>query len=117
MLVGPSRSSIVFAHPQAGNFDDIHLAVGIVGRAVASGLIVRARAFDRAVVLRHVEVYRPRTQCLGDLTKRFDQNAAIRPVIVCGKDSALGRVVAQRIEHGVRHVGLKAKRPGASDLF
>ena len=90
------------------------LPLGSFGRAMAAGLVVRARAFDRAVVLRDVEINRPRTQCIGDLPQRVDQNAAIRPVdSPAGSRPALGRVVAQRIEHGVRHVRLKAKRLGA----
>ena len=48
--------------PVAGVLDDVELAVGIVGQAVASGLVVRAGALHGRVVLRDVEVDRPRPQ-------------------------------------------------------
>ena len=52
--------AVLVAQPEAGVLDDVELAVGIVGLAVAAGLVVRARPLDRRVVLRDVEVDRPR---------------------------------------------------------
>ncbi len=50
------------AQPVAGVAGDVELAAWIGGEAVAAGLLVIAGAEDGAVVLRDVEVDRPRTQ-------------------------------------------------------
>src|SRR5690348_7923386 len=63
VLEGAGRLAGVVAHPGAGVAHDIELAVGVAGLAVAAGLVVRTRAFDGPVVLRHVEVDGPRTKC------------------------------------------------------
>src|ERR1700730_15888989 len=40
VLVGAGRYTMPVAHPEACDLDDVHLAIGIVRRAVAAGLIV-----------------------------------------------------------------------------
>ena len=54
--------AVLVAQPEAGVLDDVELAVGIERLAVAAGLVVRAGALDRGVVLRDVEVDGPRPQ-------------------------------------------------------
>ena len=55
----------VVAHPESGDGDDVELAVGVAGQAVAAGLVVRAGAVDGAVVLGDVEVDGPGAQGVG----------------------------------------------------
>src|SRR5688572_19164946 len=51
--------------PVAGGFGNIEFAVWIVGLAVAAGFVVAAGPVNGAVVLRNVEVERPRAQGIG----------------------------------------------------
>src|SRR5512137_362886 len=53
------------AEPVAGVADDIEFTLRIGGKAVAAGLLVRAGTKDTAVVLRDVEVDRPRAERVG----------------------------------------------------
>ena len=105
------RLAVVVAQPGAGVAHDVELAVGIVGQAVAAGLVVRAGAFDGAVVLRDVEVDRPRAQRARSSWRR-PRRALSRSVQSksSGQEAIFGRVVAQREEQRVRHVGLEAER-------
>ena len=100
--------------PDFGASRDIELAVGIVSLAVATGLFVRAGAMDRAVVLSHVEVERPR----AELT---DHLAIGGPEFGLGvtflEEGGLGGVVAHEVEVGVGQVGLEAEGLGLADAF
>ena len=60
------------------------LAVRIVGRAVLAGLVVRTGAVHFAVVLRDVEVDRPRAQLVRELLQRFVEFALVFPVVAFG---------------------------------
>ena len=53
------------AQPVAGVAHDVELAVGVVRQAMVAGLVVRARAIHRGVVLRHVEIDGPGPQRRG----------------------------------------------------
>ena len=53
------------AEPEAGVMGDVELAVGVGRQAVAAGVVVRAGAEDRGVVLGDVEVDRPGPQRRG----------------------------------------------------
>src|SRR4051812_3585771 len=66
VLISPRRLAGLIAHPEPGVVDDIEPPVRVVHRAVAAGLIVRARAKNRAVVLGHVEIDRPGTERGGE---------------------------------------------------
>src|SRR5260370_34098935 len=65
MLDGTRGLAIRAAQPGAGVAHDIEFAVGVGGRAMAAGLVVRAGAFDGAVVLRDVEIDGPRSSGVG----------------------------------------------------
>ena len=52
----------VVAEPETGVARDVELAVGIVGETMPAGMIVRAGAEHGRVVLRDVEVDRPRPE-------------------------------------------------------
>ena len=99
MFESASRSCRCHRASRNPHLDDIHLAVRIVGQAVASGLIVRARAFDRAVVLSDVKIDRPGAQCVGQLAKRVVR-CRVRQSKSCGRMRSLGRVVAERDRAG-----------------
>ena len=64
---GAGGLAVVAAQPGAGVAHDIEFAVGVVRQAVAAGLVVRAGAFHRAVVLRDVEIDGPGAQRGGHL--------------------------------------------------
>src|SRR3979490_2822343 len=70
-----SNASRIIAHPGAGVAHNVELAVGIERLESASGLVMRARPFHRAVILRHMKIEGPGTQsarhgsiCLSQLT-------------------------------------------------
>jgi hypothetical protein len=109
--------ALLITKPQASGAHDIHLAVGVVGQTVASSLVVRAGAFDRRVVLRDVEVFHPRAQHARHLAQSSIQDFLVRPVVICGQQAVFGRVVTEREQHRMRHVGLDAQRVGPSHLF
>src|SRR6266568_8107392 len=50
------------AEPEAGVVGDVEFAVGVGGEAMAAGLVVRAGAADGGIVLRDMEINRPRAQ-------------------------------------------------------
>ena len=64
------RLAVLVAHPVAGVMHDVELAVRIVRQAMAAGLVVRAGAFHRRVVLRDVEIDRPGPQRGGQRLQR-----------------------------------------------
>ena len=82
--------AVVVAQPGAGVADDIELAVGVVGLAVAAGLVVRAGAFHGAVVLRHVEIDGPGTQRGGHLRVGVGERVGLRPVEIVGQQASSG---------------------------
>src|SRR5579859_1029176 len=47
------------AQPVTGVTRDVQLAVGVGGKAMAAGFVVRAGAFHGGVILRDVEINRP----------------------------------------------------------
>src|SRR6266540_7299210 len=109
MRYGSSRSALVIAQPVARVLHDVEFSVGVVWQTVAAGLVMRTRARDRAVVLRHVNVDRPWTKRACDLSIGFVQLRSVLPVVVVGKDSIVRRVVTHGEEQVVRHVGLIAE--------
>ena len=75
------------------------LPFGIVRQAVTAGLVVRARALHRGVVLRDVEIDRPRPQrARSSVDSASSSCVAVRPVVALRQQAILGRVVAQREE-------------------
>src|SRR5579872_4471048 len=57
--------AIFIAQPIAGVMRNIELSVWVVDLTMTSGLVMRAHPFDRRVVLRDVEIDRPRPQGVG----------------------------------------------------
>ena len=117
VLEGARRLSAVVAHPEAGVAGDIQLAVRIVRQAMTAGLVVRSRAFDGRVVLRHVEIDGPRPQRSCHRLQRIIERFRAGPVEPFRQQSILGCVVAQREQQRVRHVGLEAERLRPIHLF
>src|SRR5215207_5931916 len=79
VLIGPRRLAGLIAHPEPGVVDDIEPPVRVVHRAVAAGLVVRARAKNRAVVLGHVEIDRPGTEPRGERRQCLVERLAVLP--------------------------------------
>ena len=86
------RLAVGVAEPEAGVADDVQLAVGVGGQAVPAGLVVRARAMHRAVVLGHVEVDRPRPQRVGELGVRLVEPVLSRQSKSCGSRASSGEL-------------------------
>src|ERR1035437_7991540 len=117
MFDGARGFAIRAAQPGARVADDIEFAVGVVGRAVAAGLVVRARAFDGAIVLRDVEIDHPGAQSGGHFGVGFGQPISLAPLEIVGQEAIFGSVVAHGEEHGMRHVGLESDGLGAVHHF
>src|SRR5215212_2150858 len=117
VLIGPRRLAGLIAHPEPGVVDDIEPPVWVVHRAVAAGLVVRARAKDRAVVLGHVKIDRPGTERGGERGQRLVERLAVLPGEIVGQDPRLRSVRAEGVEEGVRHIGLEAEGLRAVDRF
>ena len=107
--------AVLVAQPVAGVLDDIEAAVGVVDAAVAAGLLVVAGAEDGAVVLGDVEVEGPGAERVGDLAVGGVERRLVLPVEARGEDAVGLGVVAERVEHRVRHVGLVADDAGRAD--
>src|SRR5438132_1635591 len=73
-------AAVLAVQPISGVMCDSQFAIRIVGQAMVAGLVVRAGAFDRAVVLRDVEIDRPRTKRCGERFHRRIQLPWIRPI-------------------------------------
>ena len=100
--------------PVAGALHDVELAVGVVGRAVLTRLVVRAGTVHVAVVLRHVEVDRPGAEFVGHLLV----GGVELGVGVAGLyEGMFRRVVAEQVEIGVGEIGLEAERLRHANLF
>ena len=93
------------------------LPLGSFGRQWRPVLSCEPDPLTVRVVLRHVEIDRPRTERVGHRLDGAIERVAIGPVVVFGQNAVFGRVVAHREEQRVRHVGLKAERPGAVRPF
>ncbi len=107
------RSSRFVSQPCASDAHDVHLAVRIMGQAVPPGLVVRARAFHRGIVLGDMKVDRPRSQCARHRVDGAVERLTIGPVDGIRKDAIFGRVVPEREQQRMRHVGLKTECAGA----
>ena len=95
--------------PVGGAFRDVELAVGIVGAAVAAGLVVGAGAVDGAVVLGDVEIQRPGAQGVGhDLVGGPEFVVAVAFL----EEGGLGGVVAHEVEIGVGEIRLETDDAG-----
>ena len=107
--------ALLVAEPVAGVMRNVELALGVVGQAVAAGLVVRAAAMHRGVVLGDVEIDRPGPQGRGQLAIGRLELVFVPPVEIGRQNGILRGVVAQEIEQRVGHVGLEAERLGAVD--
>ena len=74
---------------------------------MAAGLFVRAGAEDGAVVLRDVEIDRPRAERGGEFDHGFVKLGRF-PMVIFGDDAVGFGVFAERVKQRVRHVGLEA---------
>src|SRR5829696_5724801 len=117
VLIGPRRLAGLIAHPEPGVVDDIEPPVRVVHRAVAAGLVVRARAKNRAVVLGHVEIDRPGPERGGERCQRLVERLAVLPREVVGQDARFGSIRAESVEEGVRHISLEAEGLRTVDCF
>ena len=96
---------------------NVEFAVRIGGKAMPSRLVVRARAFHGRVVLRDVEINRPRPQCRREFRERLVEGSFVFPIIPRRQDGVLLRVVAERVKKRVRHVRLETDGPRAVHEF
>ena len=100
--------------PDLGAGGDVEFAVGIIGLAMATGLLVGARAVDGAVVLGHVEVEGPGAELADHL-------AVGGPELFRGvaflEEGGFGFVVTHQVEVGVGEVGLEAEGLRHADAF
>ena len=100
--------------PDLGAGGDVELAVGIIGLAMATGLLVGARAVDGAVVLGHVEVEGPGAELADHLAVGGPE--LFRSVAFL-EEGGFGFVVTHQVEVGVSEVGLEAEGLRHADAF
>ena len=96
MLDGFVDFALGIAQPETGGLGDVQFAIGVFGQAVTAGLVVRTLAFDRAIVLRDMEIERPWTQDVGHFFVRGVENFFIFPVIVGWQQRVFWGVVAHQ---------------------
>ena len=84
---------------------------------MTAGLVVRPRSFYGRIVLGHVKVIGPGSQRTCHRLQRIVQRLTARPVEPFGQQSILGRVVPEREQQRVRHIGLEAERLRPIHLF
>lgn len=105
------------AEPIPGVAGNVEFAVDVVGKAVASGLVMGSGAFDGGVVLGDVEVHRPRAQCLGHLFHGGVKTLGFPAEMARDDAVGLGGVVPEHVKKGVRHVGLETEQIRLPDRF
>jgi hypothetical protein len=93
--------------PVGGALGDVEFAVGIVGRAVAAGLVVGAGAVDRC---RRSGRRGSRSSTGAGRRSWWCRRPRIRVAVAFLEQGGFGRVVAQQIEVGVGEVGLESRR-------
>src|SRR2546422_8769267 len=86
------RLAALVAHPKTGVTHDVELAVRIGRPTVTTRLVMRARSEDGRIVLRDVEVDRPRPQRVGHDPERHVERLALGPVVLLRKNPILWRV-------------------------
>ena len=96
------------AQPAASLFGDIELAVGILGQAMAAGLIMTSRAVHGGIVLCNMKVKGPGAQRIGHLAIGSVECRPIGPVEIFWQQAIFRRVHAEQVQKRVCHVGLKA---------
>ena len=105
---GLRQSALAVAQPVAGVLGDVELAVRVVDLAVAAGLVVIAQPFT---VPSFWATWKSMVQ--GRNASVIFFSASSRTFLsfqsyFAGSRRDFGRVVAQRVEQGVGHVGLEA---------
>src|SRR5882672_2532032 len=75
------------------------------------GFIMRSRAFYGGIILRYVEVIRPRAERLRQTLHRIIQAARVRPVPARWQNGIFGSIVAENIKERVGHIGLESQCP------
>ena len=93
------------------------LPLGSSGRQWRPVLSCEPEPFTVRVVLRDVEIDGPGAQRVRSSCVARRPDVRSGPVEVFRQSAVFGRVVAEREEHGVRHVGLKAEGLGAVHHF
>ena len=65
VLEGAGSLALIVPHPVARVMHNVEFAAGIVGKTMASGLIMRSRPFHCGIVLGDVEINRPGSKGAG----------------------------------------------------
>ena len=97
--------------PVTGMMRNIQFPVRIVRQAMVPGFVMRSGAFHGGIILRHVEVNRPRAERLRQSLHRIIQAARVRPVPAQRQNGIFGSIVAENIKESVGHIGLESQCP------
>ena len=72
------------------------------------GFVMRSGAFHGGIILRYMEVNRPRAERLRQSLHRVIQPARVRPIPIGRQNGVFGGIVAEDVKECMGHIGLKS---------